>query len=56
MTEERKRQIIDRTVEAIIADAEHTKMHSYRDVAMKAIEEIMDRNEMNSSTTKPAIN
>ena len=33
-------------------------MNSYKDVAMEAIEELLifDRNDMNSSTTKPAKN
>ena len=40
----------------MIADSENTQLYTYSDIAMKAIEEILDRNDLNSSTTKPAMN
>ena len=56
MTEVKKKQIIEQVIESMIADSENSQLHTYQDIAIKAIEEILDRNDLNSSTTKPAIN
>ena len=56
MTEQNKKEAYERTIESLIQESISTKMHTYKDVAMMAIEEILERKEINSSNTKSNIN